>query len=117
MQVLRLGNFPHAATLLFVVLCVALSACTVGPRYVRPNLPAPPAPEYKENTPGSSEAQSNGWKQASPQDAMLRGKWWEVFGDPELNKLEESLNINNQNIKQSFESYMAARALVRGVRA
>jgi NodT family efflux transporter outer membrane factor (OMF) lipoprotein len=48
---------------------------------------------------------------------MIRGKWWEVFGDPELNTLEESLNINNQNIKQYFENYMAARAVVRGTRA
>ena len=43
---------------------------------------------------------------------MLRGKWWEIFNDPELNGLEEQLNINNQNIKQFFENFMAARALV-----
>lgn len=49
-------------------------------------------------------------------DSSLRGKWQEVFGDPELNALEESLNINNQNIKQYFENYMAARA-VRNARA
>ena len=52
------------------------------------------------------------WKVAQPQDAMLRGKWWEIFNDPELNGLEEQLNINNQNIKQFFENFMAARALV-----
>jgi len=39
---------------------------------------------------------------------MLRGKWWEIYNDPELNALEEQLNVNNQNIKQSFENFMAA---------
>ena len=48
---------------------------------------------------------------------MLRGKWWEIYNDPELNALEEQLNINNQNIKQSFENFMAARAIVRQARA
>jgi NodT family efflux transporter outer membrane factor (OMF) lipoprotein len=54
---------------------------------------------------------------AQPGDAMLRGKWWEVFGDPELNALEDQLNINNQNIRQYFEQYMEARALVRQARS
>jgi NodT family efflux transporter outer membrane factor (OMF) lipoprotein len=57
------------------------------------------------------------WKPAQPQDAMLRGKWWEAFGDPELNGLEEQLNINNQNIKQYFENFMAARSLIREARS
>ena len=48
---------------------------------------------------------------------MLRGKWWEIFNDPELNSLEEQLNINNQNIKQFFENFMAARALVAQARS
>ncbi len=54
---------------------------------------------------------------AQPADAKLRGKWWEIFNDAELNALEEQLDINNQNIKQYFENYMAARALVREARA
>jgi NodT family efflux transporter outer membrane factor (OMF) lipoprotein len=48
---------------------------------------------------------------------MLRGPWWEIFRDPELNRLEEQLNINNQNIKQAYENYMVARALVREARS
>jgi NodT family efflux transporter outer membrane factor (OMF) lipoprotein len=99
------------------VACVSFEGCRVGPKYVRADMPAAPPVTYKENQPGSPEAQTNGWKQANPQDAMLRGKWWEVFGDSELNTLEESLNINNQNIKQFFENYMAARAIVRNARA
>ena len=53
----------------------------------------------------------------NPQDAMLHGKWWEIFNDPELNSLEDQLNINNQNIKVFFENYMAARAMIREARA
>jgi NodT family efflux transporter outer membrane factor (OMF) lipoprotein len=48
---------------------------------------------------------------------MLRGKWWEIFKDPELNALEEQLNIDNQNIKQYFENFMQARTLVREARS
>ena len=73
------------------------------------------APNYKESTVNFHDA--DGWKVASPQDAMIRGKWWEVFNEPELNALEEQLNINNQNIKVSFENYMEARALIAEARA
>ena len=48
---------------------------------------------------------------------MLRGNWWEVFQEPELNALEDQLNINNQNIKQYFEQYMEARALIAEARS
>jgi hypothetical protein len=34
------------------------------------------------------------------QDAALRGKWWEIYNDPELNALEDQLNIDNQNIRR-----------------
>ena len=48
---------------------------------------------------------------------MLRGNWWEIFHEPELNALEDQLNINNENIKLYFENYMEARALIREARA
>ena len=48
---------------------------------------------------------------------MLRGPWWRIFKDPELNALEEQLNINNQNIKQFFQNFMEARALVAEAKA
>ncbi|SFS12085.1 efflux transporter, outer membrane factor (OMF) lipoprotein, NodT family [Granulicella pectinivorans] len=94
-----------------------LTGCRVGPKYVRANLPAVPPAAYKENQVGSEQAGENGWRQARPEDAMLRGKWWQVFQNDELNGLEEQLNINNQNIKQYFENYMAARAVVRNAHA
>lgn len=92
-----------------------LSGCRVGPRYKAPAPPTITAPNYKESTVNFKDA--GGWKVASPQDAMIRGNWWEVFHEPELNALEEQLNVNNQNIKVSFENFMAARALVSEARA
>ena len=94
-----------------------LTGCRVGPKYVRANLPAAPPETYKENQVGSDEARANGWRQAHPEDALLRRKWWQVFDNDELNALEEQLNINDQNIKQYFENYMAARAVVRNAHA
>src|SRR5271166_5682142 len=88
--------------------------CVVGPKY---HPPAPPAPAevYKESP--TNFKNSEGWTVAQPSDAKLRGKWWEIFNDPELNALEDQLDINNQNIKQFFENFMEARAVVREARA
>src|ERR1700751_1070032 len=97
------------------VLSVLLTGCLPGPKYHAPAAPASTAPNYKESTVNFQDAP--GWKVASPHDAMLRGKWWEIFNDPELNSLEDQLNINNQNIKVFFENFMAARALIREARA
>ena len=96
------------------VLLLCLSGCVVGPKY-HPPAPQAPAAVYKESP---SESQEVGlWMPAQPADAKLRGKWWEIFNDPELNALEEQLDINNQNIKQYFENFMEARAIVREARS
>jgi NodT family efflux transporter outer membrane factor (OMF) lipoprotein len=80
------------------------SACTIGPKYQVPT--APPAPSFKEIA-GNDE-----WKMATPSDAVMKGKWWEIFGVPELNQLEEMVDINNQNVKQAEAQFRAARALI-----
>jgi NodT family efflux transporter outer membrane factor (OMF) lipoprotein len=78
----------------------------------------PPPPTYKEAAPAAySSAPPGAWQPAQPQDAALKGKWWEMFNEPELNALEEQLNIDNQNIAQYFQNFMAARAQVREARA
>ncbi len=94
-------------------LFLALAGCSVGPKYHPPVVQAPAA--YKESPTQFKETE--GWKVARPSDEVLRGKWWEIFKDPELNALEEQLNINNQNIKQYFENFMEARTLVRQARS
>ena len=75
-----------------------MAGCRVGPAYHAPAPPAVTAPNYKESTVNFQD--QAGWKVASPQDAMIRGNWWEIFNEPELNALEEQLNVNNQNLKQ-----------------
>src|ERR1700679_2024313 len=97
--------------------CAALlTGCTVGPHYVAPVVPPPPA--FKESAPPAySSAVPGAWQPARPQDAVLKGKWWEVFNEPELNALEDQLNINNQNIAQYFQNFMAARAQVSEARS
>ncbi len=109
------GSVPsitHAAAICFLL----LGGCTVGPKYKPPSVPAPPA--YKESAPEAYKTAAPGaWQPAQPQDSLLKGKWWEIFNEPELNALEEQLNINNQNIAQSFQNFMAARAQVREARS
>jgi NodT family efflux transporter outer membrane factor (OMF) lipoprotein len=79
---------------------------------------APSAPAFKEAAPAAySSAPDGTWQPAQPSDAKIKGKWWEIFNEPELNALEDQLNIDNQNIKQFFENFMAARAQVREARA
>jgi hypothetical protein len=99
--------------LLIAVLCAVLAGCDVGPRYLSPATTAPQV--YKESPERAEEAGE--WSIAKPQDAALRGKWWEIYSDPELNALEDQLNIDNQNIRQAFENFMEARALVREARS
>jgi NodT family efflux transporter outer membrane factor (OMF) lipoprotein len=85
---------------------VVLTACTVGPDYVRPTVEVPTA--FKE---------TDGWKPAQPRDQELKGKWWEAYNDSLLNSLEEQVNISNQNLAQAEAQYRQARALVQSARA
>jgi NodT family efflux transporter outer membrane factor (OMF) lipoprotein len=96
-----------------VVLCAVLAGCDVGPKYVPPVATAPEV--YKESPTQIEEAGE--WTVAKPQDAALRGKWWEIYNDQDLNALEDQLDIDNQNIRQAFENFMEARALVREARS
>ena len=82
------------------------TACTVGPNYVRP--PAQVPESYKE---------MEGWKVAQPKDHLIRGAWWEIFNDPQLNALEEQVNISNQNVAVAEAQFRQARALVQAARA
>jgi len=92
-----------------VPLTLLCSGCTIGPRYQRPVAPAPVA--LKEM------AGNDQWKMATPSDGLLKGKWWEIFGDPQLNELEELVNVNNQNVKQAEAQFREARAAVLAARA
>ena len=99
-----------------VITTFLLTGCMVGPKYhVPPATATAPPPAYKESP--TQFQDTDGWKVAQPQDAMLHGKWWEIYNDPELNTLEDKLNIDNQNIKEFFENFMEARALIAEARS
>ena len=84
-----------------------MCGCAVGPRYSRPSAPTPT--DYKETPPN--------WKTAQPADQTLKGKWWEIYQDPQLNALEEKINISNQSLKAAQAQFAQARATVRYNRA
>ncbi len=91
----------------------------VGPNYQKPGFTAPAA--YKETgapsiVPPPAPADGS-WKPADPSDGMLRGKWWEIYNDPQLNQLEERIATNNQSLRQAVENYLAARDQIAVVRS
>ncbi|HEY1577896.1 MAG TPA: efflux transporter outer membrane subunit [Terracidiphilus sp.] len=109
------------AQAVLALVCV-LAGCKVGPNYHRPDPSAPPPPDYKESGAASTVVappNPNGgtWKSATPSDGMLRGKWWEVYNDPQLNALEDQIAPNNQNLRSAMESYLSARDQIRVARA
>jgi len=100
------GNWKIYFFTAVVVPLVSLAGCTVGPKYQTPTVPTPEA--YKE---------TKDWKVATPQDAAIRAKWWEVYNDPQLSSLEEQVNVSNQSIAAAFASFLEARALVKEARS
>jgi len=67
---------------------------------------APPA--YKE---------VGDWKPAQPNDQNLGGAWWTIFQDPQLDALEQQINVGNQNLKAAEAQFRQARAALRYNRA
>jgi NodT family efflux transporter outer membrane factor (OMF) lipoprotein len=91
-----------------------MAGCTVGPRYIKPMVPMTPG--YKEEVPDSFK-ESGQWQPAHPGDQTSRGNWWEIFGDPELNKLEDQIAGSNQSLKVAEARFREARAAIRFNRA
>ena len=84
------------------LLAVALlTGCAVK----TPPMPAAPAmpAAFKENA---------DWKPANPVDQAVRGNWWEVFGDPQLNTLESQIDVSNQTLRAQQARFLQARAAV-----
>ena len=86
----------------------------VGPKYQRPSAPVPAA--YKEKPPAIS-TDGTAWKQVQPNDGTPKGKWWEIYNDPQLNALEEQVSISNQNVLAAEAQFREAKDAVRVARA
>jgi len=97
-----------ASRALLIALPFFCAGCSVGPDYVTPTAPTPAAANYK----GMGD-----WKPAQPKDDMIRGKWWEVYHDSQLNALEEKVNISNQNVLEAEAQFREAAATVKVARA
>src|SRR5580658_196979 len=111
----RAGSLAALAALGLIAGCKP-----VGPDYSRPTYTAPPV--YKEA--GASTVavpppnpSGGGWQPASPSDGMIKGKWWEIYNDPQLNQLEERIAAYNQGLRQALETYLAARDQVKVARS
>jgi NodT family efflux transporter outer membrane factor (OMF) lipoprotein len=88
------------------LLVLLLGGCAVGPNYTRPVVDV-----------GTSYRETQGWMPATPRDAELRGDWWKLYGDPELDRLMNELLVSNLTIAQAEAQYREAQALVQSARA
>jgi NodT family efflux transporter outer membrane factor (OMF) lipoprotein len=101
------GGMGRRRLVALTIVAAALGGCMVGPTYKGPPAVTMPA-AFKE---------MDGWKPAQPHDNTLRGEWWKIFGDPQLDALEARVSISNQNLAQAEAAYRQASALVREARA
>jgi NodT family efflux transporter outer membrane factor (OMF) lipoprotein len=118
-----MGGKPQPSTIpvfLCLLTLTLLTACKpVGPNYNRPAYQAPQT--YKET--GAATVQpppapaAGTWQPANPSDGLLRGKWWEIYQDPQLNQLEDRIATNNQTLRQALETYLAAHDQIKAARA
>jgi len=107
-------NVPSLLCIAALAAVVCVAGCDLAPKYQRPITPTPAA--FKESAPQYPES-TNVWKIARPNDAVQRGKWWEVFTNAELNALEEQVIVSNQTIAVAIANVQSARAVARQARA
>jgi outer membrane protein, multidrug efflux system len=84
---------------------VALAGCAMTPPDRRPDVPV--ASTYKENGP---------WQQAGVA-VPPAGRWWQVFNDPDLNLLEERIEVGNPSLAAAIARYDQAAAQIQRARA
>jgi len=92
-----------------------LAGCAVGPKYERPSALGTNAMPAAFS--GSAETNAGAWKQATPLAHLPKGKWWEIFEDNELNRLEDLATTQNQTLASAYAHFEQARALVNLARA
>jgi outer membrane protein TolC len=95
--------------ILAVTLASLLAGCTVGPKYETPTVPM--TDTFKEAVPADYRT-AGSWRLAQPSDGVSRGSWWQIFGDQQLNALEDELTVSNQNLKLEEARFRQARAII-----
>jgi outer membrane protein, multidrug efflux system len=84
-----------------------LGACSLAPTYVPPRLNQDVS-EYKE---------AGDWAPAAPADQQPGTDWWQAFGDPKLDELQQQLHAGNQDLRSAFARYLEARAVAGEARS
>src|SRR6204780_1548107 len=78
-----------------------LTGCNLAPAYDPPHYLLP-----------DSYQGSGAFRVAQPEEALSpRGDWWTLFGDEQLNQLEEQLIRENPTLAAAAEVYTQARDL------
>lgn len=85
-----------------LLLAVIGSGCATGGKPLPPPAPQVP-PAFKE---------SADWKAGQPADQLRRGAWWEIFGDPQLDALEATIDVSNDTLRGAQARFLQARAAV-----
>jgi NodT family efflux transporter outer membrane factor (OMF) lipoprotein len=88
-------------------LAALLCACSLAPPYVAPKLDQDVA-QYKE---------AGDWAPAAPADDQPRPEWWQAFGDPKLDELQQQLHAGNPDLRGAFARFREARALAGEARS
>jgi NodT family efflux transporter outer membrane factor (OMF) lipoprotein len=101
------NSFPLIALSMLWLACLAISGCSVGPKYTKPTVSEIPT-AYKENA---------NWKPAQPSDQAQKGNWWELFDDAQLNALEEKVNVSNQTLRAAVDRFQESRDVLRQTRS
>lgn len=77
---------------------LVLAGCAVGPDYQRPEVAAP------------AFQGAGSWQPAAPAADLPRGKWWEAFGDPVLNGLQDRVEVSSNTLRVAEAQYRQAQA-------
>lgn len=101
-----------AAVLMMLTGPLFMAGCSFAPKYERPSVQSSAA--YKEEKPVEAKDQ---WKTARPKDEAIKGPWWQLFDDPDLDALEKKTDVSNQNIASAAAAFLEARAVVKEARS
>ena len=106
-QIGRLRIAAVNATRITALGAMLASGCDLAPVYEPPHLLIPDS--YQGTSP---------FQVAHPEaELSLRGDWWVLFGDPELDRLEDELVRANPTLDAAAEAYKQARDLAAEARS
>ena len=98
---MRVRRAARIALIASMLVLAGLTGCTAGPDYRKPALDMPA--DWKLDAP---------WRQGTPSDAADKGPWWQRFGDPQLDALEQQAMANSPTLALASARLTQARAVV-----